>query len=188
MTERTLLHERTTKFKGFRRADDLWEIEATLLDAKSKSWPSGEKGMMPPETPVHHMLIRAALDDAMEIREIELSMPSTPYSECQTAIPGLQKLVGRRMSSGWRKAVDECLGGIAGCTHVRELLVNMGTAAYQTFAGEQLRDTALNGNQKRNELDDPSKFTQANRCVAWNLDGPMVQRHYPLIYQKRLGK
>lgn len=184
MIERTLLHERSTQFRGYRRADQLWEIEATVQDTKTRSWPSAEQGMMSPEIPVHHMLIRAVLDDAMEIREIELSMPSTPFSECQSAIPGLQHLVGKRMSSGWRKAVDECLGGIAGCTHVRELLVNMGTAAYQTFAGEQLRDMELTGKKKRSELDDPSEFAQANRCIAWDLEGPMVQKHFPLLYQK----
>ncbi len=188
MVERTLLHERATTFKGYRRADGLFEIEAVLKDTKANPWVSTIHGMMPAEVPVHHMLIRAALDDTLEIKEIELGMPSTPYLECQGAIPGLQRLVGRRMSSGWRKAVDECLGGVTGCTHVRELLVNMGTAAFQTLAGEHFREAAAKGERPFADLDDPAKFSQANRCIAWDLEGTMVRQHFPLIYQKRTDK
>ena len=186
MAERTLLHDRTTSFQGYIRTDGLWEVEASLKDTKASDWMSSDRGFMSSDVPVHHMQIRAAFDDDFIIHEVELRMPSTPYSECQTAIPGLQKLIGRRMSSGWRKAVDECLGGVSGCTHVRELLVNMGTAAFQTVAGERFRQAGLNGNPRLDEVNLPARFSQLNRCIAWNEEGSMIERHFPLLYKKKV--
>lgn len=86
--------------------------------------------------PVHHMLARLELDDDYVFLAIHCAMKSHPFPECAGALPELGKLVGVKVSSGWRKAVNTHLADARGCTHIRELLVNMGTAAYQTVAGE----------------------------------------------------
>lgn len=39
----------------------------------------------------------------------------------------------------WRKALEATLDGTRGCTHLRELLMNLGTMAYQTVGGKARR-------------------------------------------------
>jgi hypothetical protein len=41
------------------------------------------------------------------------------------------------MGPGWRQAIDRTIGGVQGCTHLRELLFNMATAAFQTIPHAQ---------------------------------------------------
>ena len=182
--DRSLLHERITTFRGFRTAAGLWELEAELIDKKATAWPSSEKGLLPAETPLHHMLIKLALDESMSVVAAEVRMAATPYAECQGAVPRLQCLIGARVASGWRKSVDAALGGTAGCTHLRELLVNMGTAAFQTVAGEQHRRAADQASDLLSA--DSSKYPpQLDKCIAWDVDGAVVLRHYPQFYRKR---
>ena len=45
----------------------------------------------------------------------------------------MQQMIGVTMGPGWRQAIERALGGVRGCTHLRELLFNMATAAYQTI-------------------------------------------------------
>jgi hypothetical protein len=45
----------------------------------------------------------------------------------------MQRMVGATMGPGWRQAIERALGSVRGCTHLRELLFNIATAAYQTI-------------------------------------------------------
>src|SRR5690606_22654145 len=55
------------------------------------------------------------------------------------ALPGMpsrhgepmRKLIGLTMGPGWRKAIEGAIGGTGGCTHLRELVFNAATAAFQ---------------------------------------------------------
>jgi hypothetical protein len=172
------LHHRRVTFDGYRREDGMWDIEAELVDVKSSPWQSIGRGLLPAETPVHHMRVRLTVDDALEIHGAEVEMASTPYDTCHGAIPGLQELIGAKMSSGWRKAVETRLGGIAGCTHIRELLVNMGTAAYQTLVGEQLRS-------RESAAAPSSPPPHMGKCIAWDFGGPVVATYFPQFHRPK---
>ena len=76
-------------------------------------------------------------------------------------------MVGCTMSRGWRQAIERNLGGICGCAHLRELLFNMATAAFQTLAHE-LPNT--------NPTHPPAFF---GKCTTWDFNGPVVARIYP---------
>lgn len=180
-TNRTLLHTRKTEFHGYLRDDGLWDIEATILDVKETEWPSYEKGVLKPGDPVHNMLIRLTLDDELVVKAIELQMAEAPYGECQGAVPGIQKLVGARVSKGWRRAISDAIGGIDGCTHVRELLVNMGTAAFQTIAGEIRRSNGQTITFMQVAKDSPPPHM--GQCISWDFDGPVVERHHPEFFR-----
>ena len=138
------LHTRLVRFDGYHREDGLWDIEATLTDTKAYMFRSGDKGALPPGTPIHAMVIRLTLDDALTIQAIATDMPSTPHGECGQAADPMQKMVGHTIGPGWRVTIEKNLGSIKGCTHLRELLFNMATAAYQTIPGyrAQLRREA----------------------------------------------
>ncbi|MBC7602901.1 MAG: DUF2889 domain-containing protein [Ramlibacter sp.] len=173
---RTHLHTRAVTYRGFYRDDGMWDIEAEMTDTKAYALERSERGLMPPGTPIHGMSIRVTVDDSFTIREIASSSDHTPFDECQQGIDPMQKMVGTVMGPGWRQAIEKNLGGIRGCTHLRELLFNMATAAYQTIPAYQHR---LRRKAGLSELEGDKPPYHLGKCIAWDFDGPVVERHYP---------
>lgn len=175
-TPRRHLHTRTVTYRGFLRDDGLWDIEGELQDAKPYAFEMVERGHMAPGTPVHGMVLRVTIDDHMKIHAIASSMDFTPYGECRRGEDPMQRMVGHSMGPGWRQTIERELGGIKGCTHLRELLFNMATAAYQAVFPWRERQRELAG-QKSAERSEPPYHL--GRCIAWDFDGPLVKNIYP---------
>jgi hypothetical protein len=122
------------------------------------------------------MKIRLTVDEGMVVHAIAVAMPQAPFDACQSGAPPLQKLVGATLGRGWRKAIDEAAGGTAGCTHLRELLPAMATAAFQAiphYIGWQAK-------QRGEDLyagDTPPAML--GQCIGWDFDGPAVARVAP---------
>jgi len=173
---RTHLHTRSVVYTGFRREDGLWDIEAQMSDTKTYALDRSERGHMPPGAPIHGMQIRVTVDDAMAIREISTAMDHTPFDECQGGRDPMQQMVGVTMGPGWRQAIEKALGGVRGCTHLRELLFNMATAAYQTIPGYRERLRRQSGVPAAPSEAPPYHL---GKCLAWDFNGPVVARHYP---------
>ena len=173
---RTHVHTRAVVFRGYHREDGLWDIEAEMTDTKTYQLEPSERGLMAPGTPIHGMAIRVTVDDFMVIREIESSSDHTPFDECQQGKAPMQQMVGATMGPGWRQAIEKALGGVRGCTHLREMLFNMATAAYQTIPSYQHR---LRRQAGVPEPDADKPPYHLGKCIAWDFDGPVVERHYP---------
>ena len=186
---RSHLHTRSVVYSGYHREDGLWDIEAKMSDVKTYALDRSERGVMPPGTPLHGMAIRVTVDDAMTILEIASAMDHTPFGECQQGMEPMQKMVGATMGPGWRQAIEQALGGIRGCTHLRELLFNMATAAYQTIPAYRERLRRQAGLSQPESTEPPYHL---GKCIAWDFGGPVVLRHYPTFagWQplKRVGK
>ena len=170
------LHRRQVTFNGYLREDGLWDIDAQLTDTKAYTIVSPEKGHLAPGTPVHDMHIRATVDDSLTIREITAVMDSRPFEECPQALDSMQKMLGITMGPGWRQAIDNAMGTCRGCAHLRELLFNMATAAYQTVPVYQAHQQNLNVMPPRADGQPPFHL---GKCMAWDFNGAVVQRHYP---------
>jgi hypothetical protein len=170
------LHTRAVTYRGFLRDDGLWDIEGELSDVKTYAFRMNDRGAMAPDEPVHGMSIRVTVDDRMIIREIATATDFTPFGECQQGNAPMQQMVGASMGPGWRQAIEKALGGVRGCTHLRELLFNLATAAYQTVYPYQqhMRDQA--GATKGSVTEPPYHL---GRCIAWDFDGPVVARQFP---------
>src|SRR3712207_6546677 len=69
----------------------------------------------------------------MDIVASESSSDHTPYAICPGAAPNFARLAGLKIGPGFNRAVAERVGGVQGCTHLRELLGQMATVAYQTL-------------------------------------------------------
>jgi len=173
------VHARDITYRSFLRPDNLWDIEGTLLDVKGYDQEHVERGMLRAGTPIHHMRLRLTIDDAFTVKAAEVEMPATPFGECQQAKPPVGRLVGQRIGGGWRKAINECMGGESGCTHIRELLGGMGTAAFQTVGRYRARERKLAG------LPEPVLLkprAPLGECIGWAFEGEPMRRYRPEFY------
>ena len=179
--ERTPLHTRTIVCHGFKRADGHYDIEASIIDVKAYQYTEPFRGVREPGSNVHEMWVRLTVGEDMVVKGIEVSMPATPYPACQTAKPNFQGLIGVTVGGGWRRAVQECVGNVRGCTHVRELLFPMATVAFQTIggwpvAGEEPKLAPIKRAEKPRVIDG---------CIAWASDGEVVAKLHPEFSLKR---
>ncbi|HVF62583.1 MAG TPA: DUF2889 domain-containing protein [Casimicrobiaceae bacterium] len=165
---RKRIHERITRYEGFVRHDGLIDIEARLTDVKDDDL-TLLTGVRRAGDPVHAIAVRVTLDVSLAIRAIEVSMDAVPYpGGCESIVAAYEQLIGANLMTGFRRRVHDALGGIAGCTHVNELLGNLPTAAVQTLAGLKPR-----------EDDGIDKPFQLDRCHALDTTGNVVRRYYP---------
>jgi len=168
---RSLLHTRHVRFHGYKRDDGWYDIEACMSDVKTTDFAiEGERTWQPGE-PIHDMRARITIDTDLVVLSIEVVMEHVPYGECAAARPAVQSLVGCSMRKGWRRAIEDRLGAVRGCTHVRELLLNMGTAAFQTLAPMLV----IPDDEVRAPL-------PLGGCVSWDPAGSMVKRLHPRFH------
>lgn len=166
-SRRVLQHVRDIRFRSFEREDGLLDIEGELVDEKPHDIVLHGEHPVPAHVPIHHMWIRATIDGKFRVVAIEAAMDRHPLGHCPEAARALQKMVGQQMGRGWRKAINENLGTVAGCTHLRELLANMATAAFQT-------------NHQAFYPEDPSlPPVNLGQCLGWDFNGPGVARYFP---------
>ena len=169
---RTLQHTRRVTYQGYERADGLWDIEGELLDSKPRPTASLTGAPdLPAGTPIHFMAIRATIDLRLVVQAMEVSMDAFPLHECPRARAALQTMVGCSMTRGWRKSIDANLGGVASCTHLRELLNNMATAAFQTLS-EALAHSL------------PADVVPpyVGQCAGWDWNSEGVRVHHPQFF------
>ena len=175
--DRELLHRRDIELRGYRRADGLYDIEARLTDTKTYTFSNADRGQIQPGTPLHGMLARMTLDEDMLITRFEAATDFGPYSICPSAAPNFAALAGLRVGRGFLKAVNERVGGTKGCTHLRELLAQMGTVAFQTLYPVRMKRQAEANAQLPAE-----RPMSLNTCLAYAADSPVVQRMWPQHY------
>ena len=131
--DRELQHQRDITLKGYQRSDGLFDIEANLVDTKTYGFPSDDRGQVNAGEPLHGMWVRMTIDTEMNVIACEAASDFTPYSICPGAAPAFANLAGLKIGPGFNKAVHERVGGVKGCTHLREVLAQMATVAFQTL-------------------------------------------------------
>jgi hypothetical protein len=173
--EREPIHRRRVIFEGYRRSDGLWDIEACLVDLKSRDFRL-QSGVRPAGLPVHEMWLRLTIDARFTIVAATASSDAFPYPDCHEIAPAYGRLVGLNLLRGFRRALRERFGGVRGCTHLTELLGHFPTVAIQTFAGEH--EGAAQAERKPFQLD---------QCHALETSSETVRRYYPKWYRGREG-
>ena len=168
---RSHLHDRRVVFRGYRRGDGLWDIEAELHDSKTQEFVLPGEGRWAAGEPIHGMAVRLTVDDDTVVHAIEVAMDHVPHGPCPQAMAPMQRMVGSRLNRGWRKAIEQHLGGIQGCAHLRELLFNMATAGFQTMVESVV------------PIDPEHPPPHLGKCVTWDFNGPVVARRYPKFYR-----
>lgn len=172
------IHSRDIRCRGFRREDGLWDIEGELIDTKTYSFANRDREGIVAGEAIHHMRIRLTLDDDMRVRACEAATEAGPFDLCPAITPTFAALAGLRVGPGWRRAVLERMGGVAGCTHLTELLLGpVTTTALQTIG------PARNRRQQPQESGRPPPILDTCHALARGSD--VVRRHWPEFWENK---
>jgi hypothetical protein len=168
-------------YRGYDREDGLWDIEAELIDIKPYTFELPAEGPYPAEEPIHRLSIRLTVDDRMVIRDLATSLDAVPHAECEQSPVNMSALIGSTLGAGWRKVIEQHLGRTRGCTHLREMLFNMATAAFQTIPSGTWHRRQAQG-LPPTELTQPPPYL--GQCMTWAFDSPTTERIYPMFFVK----
>jgi len=191
--DRELLHSRDVVLRGYRRTDGLYDIEAQLTDSKTYASANHDRGVIAAGEPIHGMWLRLTVDEERRIVAAAAASDHTPYAVCPGAAPNFARLAGLQIKPGFLKEAAKRVGGTVGCTHLRELLQQMATTAYQTIDPARARREAQAAGE-RNEPDSDRlldmRITMTmegapailNTCIAYGSESPVVRRRWPHLY------
>ncbi|MDE8346562.1 MAG: DUF2889 domain-containing protein [Acidocella sp.] len=169
---RKLLHLRDIELRGYERADGLVDIEVHMTDTKSYSWANHDRGDIASGEALHDMWMRVTLDRDMVIQHCEAAMDATPYTMCPNVAANFGRLAGLTIGRGFLKAAMQRVGGVEGCTHLRELLQPLATVAFQTRFSLSHRGDA----RPKQDSIPPSLV---DTCYAYAANGVLAQGHNP---------
>lgn len=178
------LHTRTISCEGYGREDGLFDIEARIVDQKTYDVTEPFRGHRKAGQHVHDMQLRMTLDRDMVVRDIEVATNEAPYQPCFGVAPAYKRLIGAKVGGGWRKAVNEAVGGTKGCTHLRELLMPAATVAFQTMGSWPKGGKVATADAPSREARKPYFI---DGCKAWAADGPIVKELFPLHFRRKAG-
>jgi len=164
------LHRRSIEIRGYKRDDGLYDVEGHLVDTKDVDFKLAA-GIRAKGEPIHEMWLRITIDRNLVIVDAQASTDAMPYvGECDKITPDYRKLVGIAIRPGYTQKVKELFGNVRGCTHITELAGAIATAAFQTLAGQRVRDP------------DKQPF-QLDKCHALASTAPSVAKYYPRWYR-----
>ena len=169
---RELLHLRDIELRGYRRADGLFDIEARLTDTKTYAFANQDRGEIRPGMPLHGMLARMTVDADMVIQHFEAATEYAPFALCVQAAPNFAALAGLTIGRGFLRAANERVGGIKGCTHLRELLAQMATVALQTMVVVR----------SKRKVSPEARPAVLDTCLAYEDGGAVARRTWPELY------
>lgn len=175
---RELLHLRDIALRGYVRDDGMFDIEAHLTDTRTHGFANEDRGgRIEPGEPLHEMKMRMTVDEDMIIRSCEAVTLHGPFRMCPDITPNFARLAGLRIGAGFLKAARARVGGVHGCTHLVELLQQVGTTAFQTLypvRARRAREAEAAG------PDAPKRPPPLlNTCHTYASDSPVVERRWP---------
>lgn len=189
--DREELHTRSIVIRGYRRRDGLYDIEAQLTDSKSYGFGNQDRGYIAAGEPLHGMWLRLTVDERMTIVACEAATDHAPYTVCPSAAPNFSRLAGLRIKSGFLREANKVVGGAVGCTHIRELLQQVATTAFQTINPDRARRDLAAAGERDQAGSDRLDTRVAQRmgashiidtCRAYASDGAIVKRRWPGLY------
>jgi hypothetical protein len=173
---RKLAHTRVVTCHGYRRDDDLWDIEGRIVDTKPYRFANRDRGgWIEADEALHDMSIRLTVTLELEVVDVDAVIDGSPYNYCKSAMAMARNLIGLRIAPGWTKKSKHAMGANRGCTHLTELLGPVATTAIQTIASERIRLSESAGGKR------PPSFL--NSCHTYADTSPVVKLQWPEHYR-----
>jgi hypothetical protein len=171
------VHLRRIELRGFHRHDGWFDIEARLVDTRSRNLVLEEGRTVAAGDSLHEMFVRLVVDEELQVMDVVAATRAAPFRICGEATKALGTIKGLRIGGGWSKAVRERLAGRENCTHLTELLAPLATVAFQTlWEVRQAQPTPVDAAGKPRRIDS---------CYAYASDREVVQRRWPIHYDGR---
>jgi len=176
---RELLHVRAITLNGYRRADGLYDVDAAIADTKTYGFDNSDRatGRIEAGEKLHGMVARITFDEDLLIHAAEASTEYGPFANCPGGAASFGALAGLSIKAGFLRAANERLRGTIGCTHLRELLQQMATVAFQTMLPVRLKRERV-----AMAAPEPETPRQLNSCFACASDSPAVKKRWPHVY------
>lgn len=173
------LHSRRITCDAYLREDGTVDLEGRLTDTKSQPFRVGDRGVLPPEEPIHEMCVRLRVGMDFRIVDAQARTIRSPYTQCGDITPEYSKLVGVTIGPGFNRLVKRMFRERSGCTHLTELLPTLATTAFQVIWSDF----------RNFEKFDPAKpsehrSTPLGGCHALQQDGEVVRIHFPDRYKQ----
>jgi hypothetical protein len=166
------LHTRRIELRGYLRDDGNIDVEAHLTDTRTYDHARQDGTQRDAGAPLHDMWMRLTISPDRDIIGCEAAMEATPFAICPAVAPNFARLVGLRIEGGFLKRAMERVGGDQGCTHLRELLQQIGTVFVQTsYSIGKISDEPRDKGQGRPPL--------LNSCYAWGESSPVIAERFP---------
>lgn len=173
---RNLAHTRVVTCRGYRRDDDLWDIEGRIVDTKPYRFKNRDRGgWIEADEALHDMSIRLTVTLELEVVDVDAVIDASPYNYCRSAKSMARNLIGLKIAPGWSDKSKRAMGLKRGCTHLTELLGPVATTAIQTIASEHASRSESKGEKR------PPVFL--NSCHTYADDSPVVKLQWPEHYR-----
>lgn len=172
---RRQIHLRQIRCEGFARDDGLLDIEGTLIDTKPTPLQLASK-LVEAGEPIHLMRLCLTVNREKTIVGADVRMEATPYPICRQIETSYRQVIGLKIEPGFTRHIKAMFRGIAGCSHLTELLPPMATTAFQMLWAE--------GFGGSDDADSGRRTSPLNGCHALRLDGEVVRIHFPHLIEK----
>ena len=172
---RKLAHTRVVTCHGYRRDDDLWDIEGRIVDTKPYRFKNRDRGgWIEADEALHDMSIRLTVTLDLEVVDVDAVIDASPYNYCKSAMEMARNLIGLRIAPGWSDKSKRAMGANRGCTHLTELLGPVATTAIQTIVSERIRRS-----ESRKDSDGKHPPPFLNSCHSYADTSPVVKLQWP---------
>ena len=163
-----LVHTRKIEIHAYDLGEHLVLIEGKLADTRPSLSPTGESRDEP--ALIHDLTARIWIQGPyLTISAAEAEMDKVPREMCPEVLPGLQKLVGLKIVTGFTQKVKDLIGDVKGCSHLTNLFLILGPVAVQGYWAAYGRRAGARS------LDNPAFSRVLDSCHVWRRDGPYVR-------------
>jgi len=165
---RKLVHARKIEIHAYDLGENRVLVEGKLTDTR----PSQLSARGPASQParIHDLIARIWVQGPdLTISAAEAEMGQIPREMCPEVLPGVQKLVGLRIITGFTQKVKDLIGDVKGCSHLTNLFLTLGPVAVQGYWA------AYGKSAGSRSLENPAFSRVLDSCHVWRRDGPYVR-------------
>jgi hypothetical protein len=103
---RELAHTRVVTCHGYRREDDLWDIEGRIVDTKPYRFQNRDRGgWIEADEALHDMSIRLTINLDLEVIDVDAVIDHSPYNYCKSISSIARNLIAgpRNRNRPWER-------------------------------------------------------------------------------------